>query len=111
MKKISLDHTADSLNGAFGVSDERFRELMKAMGHGVVESIDSQKKSKNYQYVYEVFKPVNEEELMLLGFFMGLSEAHQDLHSHVIEAAISEMTESKHPLGDILRKKPKVHES
>lgn len=111
MKKIVLDHNADSLNGAFGVSDERFTELMKAVGHGIVESVDSQKKSKNYQYVYEVFKPVNEEELMLLGFFMGLSEAHQELHSNILKDAISEMTESKHPLSDILRKKPKVHES
>lgn len=109
MRKMKFNHSADTLNAALNVSDERFIELVKAVGHGVVDSVDGGKKSINYEYVYNLFKPVNEEELCLMGFFMGMSESHQEL-AHSIHS-IMEDHGSKHPMGDILRKKPKVHES
>lgn len=113
MKKLVFKHKADSLPGAFGVSEERFMDLMKAVGHGVVESLDTKKKSETYEYVYETFKPTTEEELLLLGFFMGMNEAHQESHhsKEQFKEMLSEMTKQKHPLSDILGKKPKVHES
>lgn len=105
MKKIQLNHETTSLAGAFGISDKRFTEMQKAVAHGMVESITTEKKSETYQYVLDLIKPQSQEEVLLVGFLLGASESLKALH----EAHHEER--SRHPLSEILRKEAKVHES
>ena len=106
MEKINLSHNTGDLREAFGVSEERFLEMQKAVGHGVVESLTTEKKSETFQYIYDLVKPVNERELFLIGILIGLQEGikeHMDMHVRP--------SRGKHPLSDILKKEGKVHES
>lgn len=116
---MKLRHDTDNFWEVFGITEERFMELHRAVKHMMAEGDLLPKKSQEIEYLQERFKPIGEAEYFLMGMFyaIAVSKTIEEMMLKILPAELLEHLQGHHGAGhtdslrDFLKGGSKKHES